>query len=135
MRAIRPALGGLLLAVMFLVSEGIAVSLHWCCGTVESLAVFTTAKPCCCDGGSSTATCTLDQCDECCQTTTAYLLLPVSSPRAGERPALLNLSPAVLLPAVPPLSMAVTFLLDRTSLLAEGIQVHATLPLLQRFRL
>ncbi|KXB97498.1 MAG: hypothetical protein AA908_06475 [Chlorobi bacterium NICIL-2] len=135
MRAIRPTLSGLLLAVMLLVSEGIAVSLHWCCGAVESLAVFAAAQPSCCDEGSSTSSCTLDQRDECCQTATAYLLLPISSLRAGECPAVLNLSPAVLLPAVPPLSMAVTLLLDQTSLLAEGIQFHATLPLLQRFRL
>ncbi|GBD04823.1 hypothetical protein HRbin20_00392 [bacterium HR20] len=135
MRAIRPTLSGLLLAVMLLVSEGIAVSLHWCCGTVESLAVFTTTKSCCCDEGTSTSACALDHTDDCCQTATAYLLLPISSSRAGERPAVLNLSPAVLLPAVPPLSMAVTLLLDQTSLLAEGIQFLATLPLLQRFRL
>jgi len=99
MRAIRPTLSGLLLAVMLLVSEGIAVSLHWCCGAVESLAVFAAAQPSCCDEGSSTSSCTLDQRDECCQTATAYLLLPNSSLRAGERPAVHNLSSAVLLPA------------------------------------
>ncbi|RMF36198.1 MAG: hypothetical protein D6747_01005 [Chlorobiota bacterium] len=135
MQAIRPALSSLLLAVMLLVSESIAISLHWCCGTVESLTVFTSAQPCCCDEGASTSTCTLDQPDDCCQTATAYLLLPISTVRTDERPAVLNLSHAVLLPAVQPLSMAVALLLEKTTPVAQGIQPYASLPFLQRFRL
>lgn len=132
MKAIRPCLSMFVLAAMLLVSEGIAVSLHWCCGTVESLAFFSTADNCCCESDEQSR-CTLAQADYCCQTTTAYLLLPVGSPRTDVRTSL------------PPLwSVAATFWLPyRTTTLTDNtfyllpslIQARSSPSRLQRFRL
>lgn len=134
MRAIRPALSASLIVVMILLSEGLAVSLHWCCGTVESLTVNTVTECCCCQEGESASDLTFDQTGTCCQTATTYLLLPIGSLRTEECLSLLGLSHALALPLLALSSTAGTTVLEMLPA-ALTIQTHAILPLLQRFRL
>lgn len=80
---IRPWLSALVVTTLVVASEGIMLSLHWCCGTVESVTFYTTDDNCCCQSEEASG-CSITEGEDCCHTTAAYFLLPVGGNRTDE---------------------------------------------------
>jgi hypothetical protein len=132
MRAIRPIVSAAMLAVLLTASEGLAVSLHWCCGTVESLALYRSADACCCSD-DATDKCRVTGSDECCTTASVYLLLPIGAPRPDKAtPVALPAAPSVHLLSLASLPTAVVGIPHP---IAADIESRSSPPILQRFRL
>ncbi|MCX7930435.1 MAG: hypothetical protein N2663_06930 [Chlorobi bacterium] len=147
MRAIRPFLSVALLAVLLIASDGIPISIHWCCGTLESLAVFTTADDCCCESGaidasddgdwsqaSDTDNYNSSADNSCCRSTTAYLLMPVGSGRLD------TTSPVAMMPVALAAVVGLVSLERSSATSAVGNNEHyfpsrSSPPILQCFRL
>lgn len=121
----------ILLAVFLLATDGIVVSMHICCGAVESVKLWGTADQCCCEDDASGPTCAVGSTSDCCQITSALLVLPIG---ADQRPQLnslpLHIAPA---PIVIEAADAHTPQLHRAAV--QRTEHPPSGPLLQVFRL
>ncbi len=122
----------MLVATLLLATEGIAISIHLCCGSVETISVYQQADDCCCQETETTSDCDLDQHSDCCQISDAYLLLPVGATRNQDAPVLLPMVAAIL-----PIATVQAWIPATLPTIDERKQPteHPSPPLLQTFRL
>ncbi len=132
MALLRRVVSPLLVAMLLLATEGIAISIHLCCGSVETIGIYQQADNCCCQETETTSDCDLDQHSDCCQISDAYLLLPVGATRNQDAPTLLPLAIAIL-PPIPAHARDITRL--PTTYPNRQVPLDLSPPLLQTFRL
>ncbi len=132
MTLLRRVLSPLLVATLLLTTEGIAISIHLCCGSVETISVYQQADDCCCQETATTSDCDLDQHSDCCQISDAYLLMPVGATRNQEAPMVVPLVAGIL--PVPILHAGDRTLLPTIDERKQPTE-HPSPPLLQTFRL
>ncbi|GIV53518.1 MAG: hypothetical protein KatS3mg039_0036 [Candidatus Kapaibacterium sp.] len=132
MALLRSILSPILLTALLLATEGVALSIHICCGSVEAIGLYQNVECCCGHETDADSACTITEHSDCCSTSDAYLLLPVGAARNHDTPVLLPMV-AALVPSVPQVQSNPTSLHSPSS---DQQQLwRCSPPMLQTFRL